>query len=41
LGVITAAQQNQLKAVCDQHMNTRLHGDRPPELAIDPDSNQS
>jgi hypothetical protein len=40
-GAITAAQQDQLKAVCDQHMNARLRGDRPPELVVDAGPNAS
>jgi len=36
-GVITAAEQNRLHAICDEHMNARLRGERPPALVVDPD----
>lgn len=36
-GVITKAEQDQLRAICDQHMNARLRGERPAELQVDPE----
>jgi len=36
-GVISADEQNRLHAHCDDHMNARLRGEKPPELEIEPD----
>lgn len=35
-GVISAEQQNLLRAHCDDHMSATLRGEKPPELVIDP-----